>query len=235
MAAPHYPDIGRIDTPAEKPAGESVDELRLRAERAEGRAEAAEKLAAKGAAPKPPPAMKDQGPPAPGDMPDAATEPDEFKTWLTAKDVRNKWESQQYVESVKERADNENRSDRIVEDYVGAHPKYAGLREHVFRAFKEVCVEQQLTTLPNDTTALDKAVDKKMTALVKAAAAAVDDLPSGDPNQPKDETPPGRTEGLSGGSKGAAPVTDRPDEEDGIEIKSLFDVIRDNQAKSGFF
>jgi len=235
MAAPHYPDIGRIGSPTNEPEGETADQLRLRAERAEGRAEAAEKFAARGVAVKPPPAMKDPGPAEPGEMPDAATEPDEFRTWLRVKDVRDKWENRQYAESVKTRADNENRSDRIIDDYVGAHPKYASLREHVFRAFKEVCVEQQLTSLPDDTSTLNKAVDKKMTALVKAAAAAVDDLPTGDPNQPNNETPPGRTEGLSAGSKGAASVTARPSEQDGVKIKSLFEVIRDNQAKSGLF
>ncbi len=96
-------------------------------------------------------------------------------------------------------------------------------------------MEKRLTALPDDTTALDKAVDAKMTAMVKAAAAAVDDLPSGDPNQKNDETPPGRTEGLSGGSKGASSSSPAPKEEDGVEIKTLFDVLRANQAKSGFF
>jgi len=143
------------------------------------------------------------------------------------------------VDGVKAGADNEARSDDIIRDYLTANPKYQGLRPHVFRAFKEVCAEMRLTALPEDTTQLDAAVSKKMQALVKSAAAAVDDLPTGDPNKdpntPKDETPPARTEGLSGGSKGAAASSQIPKEEDGVVIKSMFDVIRENQAKSGLF
>jgi len=236
MAAPHFPDIGTIgETPPGQAPGESLADVQSERDKAIGRADAAERALEQRAAPPPPPAMADLGPPEAGEMPDAATEPEGFQKWLGVREARTAWESKRYVDGVKSTADNENRSDRIIDDYMAAHPKYRNLREHVFRAFKQVCVEQRLTTLPDDTTALDKAVDTKMTAMVKEAAAAVDDLPTGDPKTSKDETPPGRTEGLSAGSKGASTPSPTPKEEDGVEIKSMFDVIRDNQAKSGLF
>ena len=71
---------------------------------------------------------------------------------------------------------------------------------------------------------------------VKAAAAAVDDLPTGDEDiDPKKENTPGRTGDLSAGSKGAPNSGTPPKDEDKEPIVSLHDVIRDKQAASGFF
>ena len=237
MAAPHYPDIGTIagvaaPKRAEAQPVENIEDLRIAQKVAEAKAEQAEALLRDTISPKPP-QLTDLGPPIPGEMPDP-TDTEPYRAWVQATRERDRWEARNYTERVRDAAVSAGRSDRIIDEYMAAHPKYQHLRQQVFEAFKAVCVEKNLTQLPDDFTVLNAAVDKKMAALVKAAAAAIDDLPTGDPN-PTDETPPSRTAGLSAGSKGSSASGSTPEEEDGIKIKSMFDVIRDRQSASGLF
>ena len=238
MTAPNYPDIGTIGgAPAKAPAaapGESLEDLRRDRDVAKAKAEQAERLLQQTIAPKPPAPVQNLGPAIPGEMPDSSTDPDAFKEWMAATRTRDRWEAQNYTDRVRDAAVSAGRSDRIIDEYLDANPKYRNLRDHVFEAFKRVCVDLKLSALPDDASALNAAVDKKMAKLVAEAAAAVDDLPTGDP-QTSEETPPGRTAGLSAGSKGASAGGTTPKEDDGVQIKSLYDVIRDRQAASGLF
>jgi hypothetical protein len=167
-------------------------------------------------------------------MPDPAKDPAAFRVWSDATRTYDNWKNEQHVATVKAKADSQARSKEIIDAFLTANPKYRSLREHVFNFYHQSALELGLNELPADTTMLDNAVLKKTKELVEAAAAAVDDLPTGDEDQ--DGVPgEGRAIGLSGGSQGVNTGSPPPSEEDGVVIKSLFDVMRDRQAKSDLF
>lgn len=185
--------------------------------------------AAKPAAPKaqaaPPPAE-------PGKMPDPATEPGDFEAWQTRTREWDRWENRQHVEKVRSSESSSNRSQKVIDRFITTNPKYAPLRAQVFSCYDEAFVDLGLSEIPDDTKALDALAAKKIKALTEAAAKALD-LPTGDPNT--DEDPAQRTAGLSGGSTGGGAGETPPQEDDGIKIRSLHDVMRERQSKSGLF
>jgi hypothetical protein len=244
MSSAQYPGIGEIGgtigTPPKAPAKtrpepSEEDKLRARAERAEqSEREANEALRSSVATPPPQNAAPPTGPPDPGDMPDPAKDPAAFRAWTDATRAYDRWNGEQHVASVKATADSQARSKEIIDAFLTAHPQYRKLRDHVFNFYHQAALELGIQELPANTASLDSAVLKKTKELVEAAAAAVDDLPTGDEDQ--DGVPgEGRAIGLSGGSQGVNAGSPPPSEEDGIAIKSLFDVMRDRQAKSGLF
>ncbi len=243
MAAPNFPALGPIGEPGGDPAQPpKVDEptelekANARAERAEaGERDANTALRESVAQRTPPPAPvpAEIAPPEPGKMPDPSTQPAEFESWTAQKDAYNLHLAKQHTNSVRSSDSANTKSDRIIDDYLRLHPKYADLRNHVWQCYSAAAAELKLETLPDDTTTLDALVDKKMKHLVTEAAKATDTLPTGDPNI--DEDPAQRTGGLSAGSEGG-PAGGSPPKEDGeIVPVSLYDTMRNRQAKSGLF
>jgi hypothetical protein len=244
MTTQHFPGIGEIGDiglgggkPPVKatPKKSDLELANERAETAERREreanEALQQSVAQRTAP-PAPRAVEPTPPLPGKMPDPATQPGEFEEWQTRTREYDRWDNRQHVESVRSTESAAARSDKVIEACIAANPNYAPLRSHVFQCYHTAAKELNLTEIPEDTRALDALAGKKMRAMVNAAAAAAD-LPSGDPNTEGD--PAQRTGGLSAGSTGGIGGGSPPSEEDGVEIKSLFDVQRDLQRKSGLF
>lgn len=250
MAAPHFPEIGQIPPVAPKRKEPTeADELRARAERAEASERDANVALRETVAARTPPPPIDPAsvrPPDPGEMPDNVAEPEKFQKWTLATRDRDNWDSRNYTDRTRDTAVSAARSEKIIDDYMVAHPKYQGLREQVYIAFRDACVELKIKVLPDDPSRLNTIVDGKMKELLKITAAATDDLPSGDPKGDKEReagretppehgAPPSRTEGLSAGSRGNAAGGTPPKEEDEVPIKPLVDVLLERQAKSGFF
>lgn len=165
-------------------------------------------------------------------MPDPATQPAEFEAWQQRTRDWDKWDNRRHVEEVRSTEAAGGRSTRVIDQFMASHPKYAPLRSHVFTAYHEAAIELGMAEIPDDTTSLDALAETKMLALVNTAAKA-SDLPTGDPNE--DEDPAQRTGGLSGGSTSGVGGGAPPEEEDGIKIKTLTEVMRERQAKSGLF
>ncbi len=251
MSAPGYAGIGEIGRPigepevrpAPKPKEEKAPSLETQLAVSKAETVQAERLLRESgeqrsqppAAPAPAEPVN-LGPPDPGKMPDPSTDPKGFEVWLEAKSARDTWKGEQHVEKVRGQAEQRGRSREIVDAYLAERPKYRPIREVVTQCYREACAELGLTQLPDNTASLDAVVDKKVRAVTKAAAAAVDDLPTGDPNNPNpNETPPGRTEGLSAGSSGARAGTKAKKDDDEPAPVSLIDVMKNRQAESDFF
>ncbi len=248
MSTPNYPGIGEIGgdlgtlpkAPVKvvKPPSET-DALLARAERAEEEArEDRQALRDLRTAPPPPPQrLAPEGPPEPGDMPDPVKDAGAFRVWTDATRAYDGWKNEQHTNAVKAGADREARSRLVIDAFLTTHPKYRNLRDQVLQFYHQAALELGITAIPENTNTLDGLVLKKVTELVKSAAATVDDLPTGKEGEEVDEGAlgEGRTGGLSGGSQETIKSSPPPSEEDGIPIKSLFDVMRDRQAKSGLF
>jgi hypothetical protein len=243
MSSAEYPGIGEIGgtigTPPKAPVKTApepteADKLRARAERAEQAEREANEALRNSVATPPPISTAPTGPAEPGDMPDPAKDPAAFRVWSDATRAYDNWKHEQHVASVKATADSQVRSKEIIDTFLTAHPQYRKLRDHVFNFYHQAALELGLKELPTNTNALDNAVLKKTKELVEAAAAAVDDLPTGDEGQ-EGISGEGRAIGLSGGSQGVNAGSPPPSEEEGVVIKSLFDVMRDRQAKSDLF
>jgi hypothetical protein len=242
MTGAYFPDLGTISDlaiPAPKrkePEPEKPTELELankRAEEAEQRerdANVALRESISRTAPPAPVARTETAPPSPGKMPDPATQPAEFEAWQTTCRDWDRWDNRQHVETVRSTESSSARSQRIIDEFIAARPKFAPIRSQVFNCYHEAALELGLSEIPDDTRVLDDLADKKITTLVNAAAAAAD-LPDGD----LDTEEANRTGGLSGGSTGSTACGAPPKEEDGVEIKSLFDVQRSRQSGSSLF
>jgi hypothetical protein len=245
MSTAHYAGLDEIGRPiggeSAEPKPKKTDEPSLETQLAVSRAETvqAERLlqdSRAGHAPPPPPEPAELGPPDPGKMPDPGTDPAGFEVWQTATRDRDRWLNEQHTEGVRSQAERTARSKEIVDDYLATRPNYRPIREQVTQCYREACGELGLTSLPGNTSSLDAIVDKKIRAMATAAASAVGDLPTGDPKGPKpEETPPGRTEGLSAGSSGArADSKAKKDDEEPAPIP-LTKVMQKRQAESPFF
>jgi hypothetical protein len=242
MTGAYFPDLGTISDPAipapkrKEPEPKKPTELELANKRAD-EAEARERSAndalrdsVSRTAPPAPAARTETAPAKPGKMPDPATQPGEFEVWQTTCREWDRWDSRQHVESVRSTESSAARSTKIIDQFITARPKYAPIRSQVFNCYHEAAIELGISEIPDDTRALDALAEKKITAFVNAAVAAAD-LPTGDPNQEEAQ----RTGGLSAGSTGPTAGGDPPKEEDGVVIKSLFDVQRAKQATSNLF
>jgi len=247
MASAQYAGIGEIAPPIggdpkkpapdpDKPAELSI-ETKLAVAEAE-RDQAERLLAERGTStPTPPPEPAELGPPDPGKMPDPSVDPAGFEAWTEAKSVRDRWVNQQDTNSANRLAARSTRSKAIVDSYLLTRPKYQPIREIVVQCYRDACGELGIRELPENTSALDALVDKKIRAMAAAAAATVDDLPTGDPDNPKPKvTPPGRTGGLSAGSSGARTDSKAKKGEDDEPTPIPFnDVMKNRQAESPFF
>jgi hypothetical protein len=240
MAAPDYPGIGEIagpiGNPPEKPVSQpdETKALRERAERAEAEAaEATKALRESVAARKPAPMVVEPTPPTdPGKMPDPSIDPSGFETWTTARRERDDWNRDQKVKKDQLEKDGQAASTRILDQYITTNPQYAAIRSQVFEYFREAVAELGLAELPDDPSALNRVVDAKVVALKQAVAPAKEESKE---EIPKDGDAPLRTGDLSGGSHGTPAGGTPPKEDDGVEIKSLVDVMLDRQAKSDLF
>jgi hypothetical protein len=242
MTGAYFPDLGQIrpsEVPARKPkepAAKAPTELELankRADEAEDRERASNEALRNSVwrpAPLAPKVATAVAPAKPGKMPDPATQPAEFETWQASCRDWDRYENRQHVEDVRSTESSAAKSQRIIDEFMSTRPKYAPIRSHVFNCYHEAAVELGLSEIPDDTRELDALADKKITSLVNAAASAAD-LPGGDPNTEEAH----RTGGLSAGSTGSTAGGASPEEEDGVVIRSLFDVQRERQAGSGLF
>jgi hypothetical protein len=248
MAAPLYPGIGEIGGPIGDPPKTpvSLDQettaLRERAERAEAEtAEVNKALRESVAARRPAPVAVAPTPPTdPGKMPDPSIDPSGFETWTSARRARDDWDRDQKAEKQRLEKEGQAASARILDQYIATNPQYAPIRTQVFEYFREAVAELGLAELPDDPSTLNRVVDAKVTALKQAVAPAKVDPkvdPKADPGEvlPEDGDAPLRTGGLSGGSHGTPAGGTPPKEDDGVEIKSLVDVMLDRQAKSDLF
>jgi len=208
--------------------------LRERAERAEAEAaEANRALRESVTARRPAPVVDEPLPPTdPGKMPDPTTDPEGFELWTGARRARDDWERDQKAKKEKAAEDGRKASARILDQYLAANPQYAAIRSQVFEYFREAVAELGLAELPDDPSALNRVVDHKIAALKQAVAT-----PKVEPGEeiPEDGDAPLRTGDLSGGSHGTPAGGTPPKEEDGIEIKSLTDVLKGRQAQSDLF
>lgn len=248
MAAANYPGIGEIGElgGAEKPHAPATPAEPSLAEKlavSEGQREQAERLLRERPASTPVRRLAPQGPPEPGPIPDQATDPEGFSAWHERDRAYERWRSEQNTNSVRDAAVQAGRGTEILNAYMTSRPKYQGLRSLVIQCFREACEDLKINDgdLPENTTSLDTAVDRKMRDVVKTAAAAVDDLPVGGENDGKDEkgkqgkeTPPSRTEELSAGSRGGS-AGGKTEKDGERKPKDMVEVMLDRQAESPFF
>jgi hypothetical protein len=240
MAAPLYPGIGEIGGPIGDPPKTpvSLDQettaLRERAERAEAEtAEVNKALRESVAARRPAPVAVAPTPPTdPGKMPDPSIDPSGFETWTSARRARDDWDRDQKAEKQRLEKEGQAASARILDQYIATNPQYAPIRTQVFEYFREAVAELGLAELPDDPSTLNRVVDSKVAALKQAVAPAKEESKE---EIPKDGDAPLRTGDLSGGSHGTPAGGTPPKEDDGVEIKSLVDVMLDRQAKSDLF
>lgn len=217
-----------------------------RATKAEGRADAADATLREVLARQTPPGQPAPTPAAPKKpepMPDPATDPQAFESWLARRDQAGRQEVRQEIAQTRDQAVGEARGGQLITEFLAAYPKYTGMGEDVKQAFIAEVAAQRLQALPDDGTALCAAVTKRMEATHDRYAASDKALAGGapDPKQAADAAAAAaaaddatRTGGVSSGSAASASVevTKTGDEE---ASKPLLDVIRDRQAASGFF
>jgi hypothetical protein len=242
---PEMADIGRLGGGEGEPASRSEGPTEL--ELANQRAAAAEAEArdanqalreSLGRPRTVPRAALNTAPPEPGEMPDPATDPAGFKTWVETARVHERWLGEQSARTRESNA----RSDRIIDDYLTDFPKLRSLRAQVFQCFRQAAIDLSLEALPEDGTGemsqLRSLADQKVKDLLAAATAATTEP------KPKKEVGEGegegegeanRTDGLAGGSTSASAGGAPPKEEDGVIIKPLDQVFKDRQAGSGLF
>ena len=248
MAFPNYPGLADLSgrKPPKKSSGQKYtdDEIAalerdrdVAAAREEGRREAlAQAQAARPPAPRQT-APEDVPPPAPGEPPDSSTDPAAFKDWLARDRAYERWRSRAEALKIRDEAVGRTRSEQIIDNYLMQNPQYRELRPIVIEAYRQAIAEMQLAELPENTAPLDALAHRKVGEIVTAAAQAVaDDVK--DTSLPRDgePSPPRRTGGLSGGSRGSNPPRGSKFEGDESERPvPLFDALRDRQAKTGLF
>jgi hypothetical protein len=245
MTAAQHPGIGELTQlgrlgaeegePAKRDAAPTELELaNQRAEKAEQGERDANTALRETVSRRPVPrAALNPAPTEPGEMPDAATDPEGFKTWATKARDYERWVGEEKARTREATA----RSTKILDDYLFDFPKLRSLRDPIFQCFRSAAIELNLETLPEDNTAemsqLRTLADKKVKEIVAAAVAASDPPP-----KPKEEVvdeEAHRTDGLTTGSSSTTAGGPPPKEEDGVIIKPLDQVQRDRQAKSTFF
>lgn len=244
MAAPDYPNLGDLSghQPAQRKPGkheytsEEIAQLKSERDIANARVEATnEALKHSADSRRPRINPEDVPPPEPGPTPNPATDPAAFEEWLAKDRAYERWRSRAEALRIRDEALGANRSVAIIDNYLTQNPQFRNLRSLVVQAYREALEDLKLQSLPEDTRMLDATAHKKVQAMVAAASAIVDDLPTGEEsNAGGEETPPRRTSGLSGGSRGAT-ASRESGSEGGEKIKTLTEVIRERQAKSGLF
>lgn len=193
--------------------------------------EALGRSSAPAATAQPDPAVAD-----PGQMPDPTTDPQAHETWLAQHRLRERTLTRSETAATRDQAVGAARGDQLVTEFQAAHPELTGMGDTVRQAFIEEVTAQGLSALPQDATALNAAVATRLDQKASQWENRAKTLTGGTqvPGQPAVTDPEeNRTEGLSGGSAGTPPVrVVKPGEE---KPKSLTDVFKDIQAKSGFF